>query len=231
MAAVDREVPMMRAVTLILGILLAGPAAADTLLHLSESARVMVHPDELAASLRAEAVAATAAEAQTQVNAAMAGALALAHQVAGVSVTTGFYTVWPQTEPARPAEQQPWRASQTLELRGGNGAVLLTLVGALQQSGLAVSQLGWQMAAKTARHARAEATRQALSGLRARAEEAAGVLGLHFDSFREVRLDDAPRPHPMPMRAMAASPAAAPPSAEAEDVPVEAGVEADVVLK
>jgi predicted secreted protein len=221
---------MMRAVTLAVGILLAGPAAAETLLHLSESARVMVQPDELAASLRVEAVAASAAEAQAQVNTAMAGAVTLARAAAGVSVTTGFYTVWPQAI-VRPGGRQDWRASQTLELRGGDGAVLLTLVGALQQRGLAVSQLGWQVAAETERHARAEATRQALGNLRARAEEAAGVLGLHFDSFREVRLDAAARPHPMPMRAMAASPSAPPPTAEAEPVPVEASVEADVVLK
>ena len=221
---------MMRAATLILGILLAGPAAAETLLHLSESARVMVQPDEIAASLRAEAVSPSAAEAQAQVNAAMAGAVALARQTAGVRVTTGAYTVWPQTVSAHPAG---WRASQTLELSGGDGAVLLTLVGTLQQRGLAVSQLGWQMAAETERHARAEATKQALGSLRARAEEAAGVLGLHFDSFREVRLDAAPRPHPMPMRAMAASSLASapPPTVEAEPVPVEASVEAEVVLK
>lgn len=219
---------MIRAATLILGILLAGPAAAETLLHLSESARVMVQPDELAASLRAEAVSLSTAEAQAQVNAAMAGAVALARQTAGVRVTTGAYTVWPQTVSTHPAG---WRASQTLELRGGDGAVLLTLVGVLQQRGLAVSQLGWQVAAETERHARAEATKQALGNLRARAEEAAGVLGLHFDSFREVRLDASARPHPMPMRAMAASPSAPPPTVEAEPVPVEASVEADVVLK
>lgn len=223
---------MMRAATLILGIFLAGPAAAETLLHLSESARVMVQPDELAAVLRAEAVTSSAAEAQAQVNAAMAGAVALARQTAGVRVTTGAYTVWPQTLSARPVGRQDWRASQTLDLRGGDGAVLLTLVGVLQQRGLAASQLGWQVAAETERHARAEATKQALGNLRARAEEAAGVLGLHFDSFREVRLDAPARPHPMPMRAMAASsPVSSPPTVEAEPVPVEASVEADVVLK
>jgi predicted secreted protein len=225
---------MMRTATLILGILLAGPAAAETLLHLSESARVMVQPDELAASLRVEAVTASAAEAQAQVNTAMAGAVALARQTAGVRVTTGSYTVWPQTTPqavVRPGGRQDWRASQTLELRSGDGAVLLTLVGALQQRGLAVSQLGWQVAAETERHARAEATKQALGSLRVRAEEAADVLGLHFDSFREVRLDAIPRPRPLPMRAMTAASAAPPPTAEAEPVPVEASVEADVVLK
>jgi predicted secreted protein len=225
---------MSRVVMLALGLLLAGPAAADTLLHLSESARVMVRPDELRAMLRSEAVAATAAEAQAQVNTAMMGAVALARQAAGVTVTTGAYSVWPQTPSAR-AGRSDWRASQTLALHGGDAVVLLTLVGTLQQRGLAVSELGWQMAAETARRARAEAIKQALAGLRARADEAAGILGLRFDSFREVRLDAAHQ-QPMPMvRAMAAPAAsmssAPPPTVEAEEVPVAASVEADAVLK
>jgi len=227
---------MLRAAMLVLGFLLTGPAGAETLLHLSESARVMVRPDELVATLRAEATAATAAEAQAQVNTAMAGATALARGTAGVSVATGSYSVWAQTPPrdlGRPGTRQDWRASQTLTLRGSDGAVLVTLVGTLQQRGLAVSQLGWQVAGETARLARAEATKQALGGLRARAEEAARILGLRFDSFRDVRLDAArPQPGPMPRLMLAGSASAAPPpTAEAEEVAVEASVGADVVLK
>jgi predicted secreted protein len=223
---------MIRAATLALCLLLAGPAAADTLLHLSESARVMVRPDQLAAALRAEAVAASAAEAQAQLNTAMAGAVATARQTAGVTVATGAYSVWPQDQAARGGKQE-WRASQTLELSSGDGVALLTLVGTLQQRGLAVAQLAWRLAPETARKARAEALRQALSGLRARADEAASILGLRFDSFRDVRLGAAaPAPRGMmAMAAPAAANAAPPPVAQAEEVPIEASAEADVVLK
>lgn len=224
---------MLRAATLVLGLSLAGPAAADTLLHLSESARVMVRPDELVAVLRAEAMAPAAAEAQAQVNAAMAGAVALARQSAGVKVTTGAYSVWPR-DATRPIGRQDWRASQTLTLRGTDGVALLTLVGTLQQRGLAVAELDWQMSAETARAAHAEATKQALAALRARADEAAGILGLRFDSFRDIRLGVA-RQQPMPVLRQMAAPmsevSAPPPTVEAADVPVEASVEADVVLK
>jgi predicted secreted protein len=224
---------MIRAATLALCLLLAGPAAADTLLHLSEYARVMVRPDELVAMLRAQAVAASAAEAQAQVNTAMAGALASARQTAGVTVATGAYSVWPQNPPAHGGRQE-WRATQTLELHSGDGVALLTLVGTLQQRGLAVGQLAWRLAPETARKARAEALRQALSGLRARADEAASILGLRFDSFRDVRLGQAvPMPRPMMFgaRAPAAAQAPPPPVAEAEEVPIETSVEAEVVLK
>jgi predicted secreted protein len=212
---------------------LVGPAAAaETLLRLSETARVMTSPDQIVASLRAEATAPASAEAQARVNAAIARALAQAKQVNSVTATTGNYSVWNTTIGDRAKAREEWRASQTLDLKGGDGAAMLRLVGELQAQGLAVGRLAWQLAPDTARKARTEATRLALGSVRARAEEAAGILGLRFESFREVRLDDVkPPPAPM-MRSMAASTMAAapPPSAEAEDVAVEASVEADAVL-
>jgi uncharacterized protein YggE len=77
--------------------------------------------------------------------------------------------------------------------------------------------------------AREAATAKALGRLRARAEAAAKILGLSFDRFQEVRLDNA-RPAPMPRFAGAAMAMAAP-VAEAADVDVTATVEADAVLK
>jgi predicted secreted protein len=220
------------ALATVLAIGLAGPAAsADTLLRLSETARVMTHPDELVAALRAEASAPTAAEAQARVNAAIAHGLEQSKQVAGIAATTGSYNVWTQMPRDRAQGREEWRAAQTLDLKGNDGAALLRLVGVLQAQGFAVERLAWQLAPETARRARTEATRQALGALRARADEAAGILGLRFDSFREVRLDNVRPPAPS-LRAMAAPAMAAapPPSAEAEDVAVEAGVEADAVL-
>jgi predicted secreted protein len=206
---------------------LTGARADDTTLTLSETATVMAPTDELAAALRAEATAPTAAEAQRQVNAGMADALAHAKQVAGVTASTGGYGVY--RDPAGKPER--WQASQTLELRGADGAALLTLVGTLQQKGLAVSELRWQLSADAAKRAEAEATRRAIAALRARVDEAAGLLGLRFVRFDKVRLDTPPPFRPaMRMMALAASADAPPPSAVAEDVPVSATVGADAVL-
>jgi predicted secreted protein len=217
-------------------LLLALPARAETLLRLAETATVSVHPDELAAALRAEAVGATAAEAQAKVNAATTGALARAKAVAGVTVATGGYNVYRLGPTANDKDRtERWQGSQGLELKGHDGAVMLKLVGELQQAGLAVGQLGWRLSPEAMRKARAEATRQALANLRGRADDAAAALGLTFDSFKEVRLDSVP-PAPGLRLAMAAAPMAAaapapPLSAEAEDVPVSATAEADIVLK
>ena len=225
---------------LLLLILAAAPAALaqpapgvtplpETALHLGETAEVMRAPDEVVATLRAEARAATAAAAQEAVNRAIAAALDRARTVAGVRVATGGY--WTN----RIEDGRAWQASQQVTLRAANAAALLELTGALQQQGLAVSQLHWQLTRETARTAREEASQIALDALRRRAEAVAGQLGLQVVGLREVRID-APDRSPRPMMAMAAAPraasaAAAPPVTVAEDVVVAATVEAVAILR
>src|SRR5581483_9381281 len=94
-------------------LLAASPACAETLLHLSDSETVTVAPDELAASLRAEASSAKPADAQQRVNAMMADALARARQIAGVTVSTGGYSVW-HVGPTPQDRTERWQASQSL---------------------------------------------------------------------------------------------------------------------
>jgi uncharacterized protein len=215
----------MRALCLSLLLLLPLPAAAQTLLHLSETGHVSVQPDQLVAVLRADAAEPTAAAAQAKVNTAVAHALAAAHATQGVAVSTGFYNVWLRQQPTR-----AWTASQTIELSAHDGPALLDLVGRLQQDQLAVERLGWQVSPEAARKAQADATKQALAALKGRAEEAAGVLGLHFRAFQEVTIGARPQPVVFP-RAMAMSAAAAaPPQAEAQPADISATVEATAVL-
>jgi uncharacterized protein len=211
----------------------ANLACAETLLHLGETATITVAPDELEASLRAEAVSPSAAEAQNQVNAAIQDSLGRARQMAGVTVATGGYGVW-KMGPTPQDRAERWQASQIIHLTSRDGAKLLSLVGDLQQKGLAVSNLGWRLSREAQRTAHQQATKTALAALRGRIDDAAGLLDLRFDHFKDVRLDSAP-PQPAPvMRGtampMASPAAAAPPSAAPEDVPVSATAEADAVL-
>ncbi|HUB10379.1 MAG TPA: SIMPL domain-containing protein [Acetobacteraceae bacterium] len=211
--------------------LFASPAHAETLLHLSDTETVTVAPDELAGALRAEATSASPADAQRRVNTAMANALAEARKVAGMTISTGAYSVW-HVGPTPQDRSERWQASQTLNLTSHDGVALLTLVGTLQQGGMAIDALNWQLSREAQRKAHAEALRAAIAALRGRATEAANLLELRFDSFKEVRLEQTvPPPIPRfgPVMAMAA-PAAAPPSAVAADLPVSATVEADAIL-
>ncbi len=210
--------------------LLGSPARADTLLHLADTETVTVAPDELAASLRAEASSANPADAQQRVNAAMADALAHARKVAGVTVSTGAYSVW-HVGPTPQDSSERWQASQSLELTSHDSVALLTLVGTLQHNGLAIGQLGWRLSRAAERKAHDEATRQAIAALRGKAQEAAALLDLRFASFKEVRLDSAAQvPVPRFVGAMSAMAASAPPTAVAADVPVSATAEADAIL-
>lgn len=212
---------------------LAAPASADTLLSLSNTATVSAQPDELDATLRAQAEGGSASEVQQDVNRAIAAALGAAKAVSGVRTDTGQYSVW-TNPPASNGQPQsaPWHATQGLELRGHDGAAMLALVGKLQQQGLAVEQLGWRLSDEAERTAHEAALRKAVEGLRSRAETMAGLLGLHFASFRTVHVGTPqPSPFPVPMRAMVATAAAAPPpSAENGPVTVSATVTAEAVL-
>jgi uncharacterized protein len=216
----NRSFPVRLAVVLATAVAL--PAMADTILHLANTETVMVHPDRLIARLRAEAIAPNAALAQQMVNKAIASALAKARQTQGVEVSTEGYTTWQPTEPER------WQASQTIVLKSQNGAQLVALTGRLQAAGLAVSELSWQLSPEAMRKARDQAMREAIGGLRGRADEAASLLGLRFESFQRVNLV-APQIEPLPRAVMAMS-ASLQPSAAPENVPVSATAEADAVL-
>jgi uncharacterized protein len=233
-----RHLAAASCVSIVWVLVLSGPlfwvpaACAETLLRLADTETVTVAPDELAASLRSEATSASPADAQQRVNAAMADALAQAHTVADVTVSTGAYSVW-HVGPTPQNSSERWQASQSLELTSHDSVALLTLVGALQRKGLAIGELTWRLSRETQRKAHDEATRQALAALLGRAQEAAELLHLRFGSFKEVRLDNtAPVPIPRfaPAMATMAATAAAPPSAEAADVPVSATADADAIL-
>lgn len=216
-----------------LAMALAAPlsAQAQTLLHLFEQAQVMVSPDELAATLRISAEGPDAAGVQARVNAEMSHALAQVRATPGAVATTGYYQVF-NTQPS--PKSAIWHGEQSLNLHSGDGTALLKLIGAVQGDGAAVSQLGWRVAAETARHARDEASKLALGQLRHRAEEAAGILGLKFGSFRDITLGGPAPFQPMMPRVMAmgsgSASAAPPPQAVGEPVPIQASVSAEVVL-
>jgi predicted secreted protein len=201
---------------------LAGPACANTLLHLSDTESVSVPPDTLVATLRVQASGNTASAAQQQVNTAAAAALNRIRQVQGVRVETEGYTAW------QPKQQGAWEASQSLRLTSSEGPPLLALVGQLQQSGLAISDLQWQLSPEAFRAAQQQATVIALRGLRDKADHAAETIGLRFDSFQRINIAG---PEVTPMRRMMTmAAAAAPPQAVSQDIRVSATAEADVVL-
>ena len=202
---------------------LAQPAPGDTVLHLSASGAVQVAPDQLAAGLVARGTSPSAAAAQRQVNALMADATRMAQAVPGVDARAAGYSV-----AAGEDRRAGWVAEQTLALRASDGPALLDLVGRLQEHGLALASLEWQLSPAVRRRAHEEATTAALHELQARAAAAAATLGLHVDHLQDVRLEEAFFRAASMKAASLRGPA---PEASAAPEEVTAQVSADVLLR
>ena len=142
---------MLRPALLALCLLTLPAAAAEPpVLTLGESAERAIQQDRLTVALRAEATGPTAAGVQAEINRRMEAAVARARQSAGVSVETGAY--WTHEE--RPQNQpRRWRGAATLELSGSDMAALTALAGALQEGGMAMSGLRFDLRRETARAA------------------------------------------------------------------------------
>ncbi len=210
----------------------ADDAAAGTEIHLVQRAEMELPRDRIHADLRVEAEAADAAQVQGEINRRMAAALKLAQAEAAVTATSGGYSVFQEEGHGGGGG---WRGSQTLSLAGKDFAAALKLVGALQASGLALSDLRFDLAPETLRGAEHELTVRALAGLRARAEEIAAAMGLAVARYKHLDVGNAVAQQfvarPMAARTGGSAIASAPPPvAEAGDATVWLQVDADVVL-
>ncbi|MCB8874492.1 SIMPL domain-containing protein [Acidisoma silvae] len=205
------------------------PAYADTMLHLSVTASVTAMPDELVAQLTAQADATTAGAAQQQVNALVAKALGEAKPLDAVTASTTNYSVWHETDP-----KDVWHASQGIALRSHDGGALLGLIGKLQQDGLAVGDLTWQLSPALSEKTYEQAMAKAIGKLTAQADVVAKLMHLRTHGFSSVTVGDDSQPGPRPMMRMmaTAAPAAAPPpSAQADAVTVSATVAGEARLE
>jgi uncharacterized protein len=213
-------------------------AAADapategvTVLHLSAEADRMVPRDRLRAVLRVEGADADPARLQAEINRRMAAAVARAKTVSGVTLATSGYSVFEEMVKDQPLR---WHGAAGLTLTAQDAAPLLALVGELQQSGLALSALDYELSPEATRKAEDALTAEALTRLRERASRVADSLGLTVLRIRDLRLGNAaatpPQPRPFMMARASSSSAAPPPVAEPGDATVSLSVDADVEL-
>jgi predicted secreted protein len=221
-----------------LALLVPAPArAADTaappgvtVIRLTEKAERLMARDHLRAGLAVEVTGPVASQVQAEINRRMEAALAKAKSVATVKAETGGYSVYPQRDPNKPTL---WHGQQTLNLQSDAPADLLTLVGDLQQQGLATQGLTFEVREESLREAQDGLTADALVQLRSRAEKVAADLGMTVQQIRDVTVGNAEggaRP-PMPMVMMRAAAAAPPPPvAEPGDAQVSVTVQAEVWL-
>ena len=205
--------------------------APGTRLMLSETASRDVEQDTIVARLAATAEGANPAEVQAAVNQAMAAALEAVGEVEGVRPATGGYQVFQRYD--REGRPRAWQAEQNLVLEGGDPAEVLELVGRLQEAGLSVQGLGFQLSRPVRREVEDQLTLEAIERLRARAAAIAEALGTTVETIAVLEVGGTPGIAPRPMfeaRMAAAEAAAPPPSAVPNRETVTVEVRAEIRL-
>jgi uncharacterized protein len=230
--------PIALAVALTLAIGLGGaPAPAqeqeppETRLLLQETATREVEQDVLVAVLVARHEAPAPRDAQARVNALMTDAIERARAVEAVRAASGGYRVYQRFD--REGEAGDWIAEQDLQLTAADAAVLLELVGALQDEGLIVSGLNYRLSPEARRALQDELTVAAIEALRARAERVAEALDLEVLRIQEIRVGstlDQPPVRPMMAARAEAMDAMPPPMALPDLETVSVGIEAEILL-
>jgi predicted secreted protein len=207
------------------------PAALyQSAVTVSASSTVTVQNDRLQAWLRTEAESANPSAAASQVNTAMAKALASAKAYPAVKVATAGYSTQQVSDKQKPSR---WRVAQTLSLDSGDFTAAATLISRLQDDdGLLLSGMGFSLGDKTRRDAEDGVTQQAIKSWQARAQQAANGLGFAgwHPGHVTVQTGDGGRVYPM-MRAQAmSSGGSAPVAIEAGTTEVSVTVSGEAIL-
>jgi predicted secreted protein len=222
------------ALPLALPLLFSQPAAAQdnkVTLMLGESAERAVTQDRLKALLRVEAGGGDPRAVQAQVNQKMTQTLERVRAVAAVKAETQGYYVYEDKSLKR---GQRWWGSQGISLTSTDGGALLALVGQLQENGVLVSNLAYELAPETRRRIERELVPEAIQRVKETAETVARSLALPTVQIVKVRLGDSSPPlvpRAFGAVAMAAERAAVPPPvAEPGETIVSVRIEAEVAL-
>jgi predicted secreted protein len=207
------------------------PAApSQSAVTVSASSTVTLQNDRLQAWLRSEAESANPAAAASQVNTAIAKALASAKAYPSVKVATAGYSTQQVSDKQKPNR---WRVVQSLSLDSGDFTAMATLISRLQDDdGLLLSGMGFSLADRTRRDAEDSVTQQAIKSWQARAQQAA--IGLGFSGWRPghvtVQTGEGGRVYPT-MRAQAmSSGGSAPVAIEAGTTDVSVTVSGEAIL-
>jgi predicted secreted protein len=203
-----------------------GDQQTTTVLHLSQTAERNVLRDLLRIDLRVEEAGADPLAIQSAINRRMAAALDRAHQVQGVRVETGSYSVGeerPQSGASR------WRGTQSLVLRSRAADAALKLAGALQSDGLLMSSMAYEASPETVRGAEEDLTGEALAVLDRRAASIADRMHLAVLRYRDLHVGNA-ETEGRPVPRFAAAAMAAVPVAEPGEAAIRVTIEAELLL-
>ncbi len=199
--------------------------------NVTASATATVANDRMQAWLRAEAENADAAAAASQVNAAIAKAIARAKATSGVTVTTSGYSTQQIAEKGKPVR---WRVTQGITIMSNDFAAVATLLTRMQeQDGMLLSGMSFSLSPNAHDGAERQVMPQAIRSWQSRAPQAA--TGLGSERWRPghvtVQTTEPNRVYPMARAATAAAmPEMAPVNVEAGTTDVTVTVTGDAIL-
>jgi predicted secreted protein len=207
----------------------APPAAPQDQMSLSASASVELTMDVLSVTLAAVREGPDAVVVQGQLKQAIEAALTEARREARpgrLEVQSGMFSLQPRyaPPPARPTAQPPgivgWQGRAEIVLEGRDLQAVAQLSGRL--AGLSVARVGFSLSREAREQAEAEATAQAITRFRSRAQSYAQQFGFAGWRLREVQVG-AQEPNAFVTARAPMLRAAAMPGMAEEALPVEAG--------
>lgn len=209
---------------------LALPAAAQTALTLSAGGAAQAAPDEAVANFNVQAVKPDAASAQGAVNQTVAKAMAAAKTVPGVVVTTGGYNSYSSTPDGQTKPQFTAQQSLTLTQPAKDGVpdkAFTALLAKLQADGLLLNGLSGDLSQSGQAVAQRAAIRDALTQLRAEADDIADALHKKVGALKTLNVNTGGGPVPRMMAMAVAAPA---PKSAPDKVTITANVSAEIEL-
>jgi predicted secreted protein len=205
------------------------PKPAGTQIDFRVDVQRSVANDLGRATAFAELTGADAADVARRVNAAIAGGLATAKAQPGVTVKTGTSHTYPvYSKGGRSIES--WRMRSEMVLESRDAAALSALLGKLQSSQLAVSQVGFVPAPETRRAGEDDAALEAIAAFQAKAARYAAALKKTY-KIRSMNIGSGYNaPQPLFRGAMMAAADAAPMPAEAGESTVTVNLNGQIEL-
>lgn len=182
-----------------------------TYLNLSVTETKQVEPDTLIASLRYESESESAKEVQNKINQMMKKALSVAEKKENIEVSTEQYSVYKFYKPLKQGtpEKELWKGSQSIIIKSKSTEDILALSGQLQEIGLVMSDLHYEVSIAKIEETRTSLVENAITKLLSHAKRVAGIIGLKEVKIKNINIDGdnryPPVPYPKLMRTAAAN--------------------------
>jgi predicted secreted protein len=161
--------------------------------------------------LRYESESESAKEVQNKINQMMKKALSVAEKKENIEVSTEQYSVYKFYKPLKQGapEKELWKGSQSIVIKSKSTEDILALSGQLQEIGLVMSDLHYEVSIAKIEETRTSMVENAINKLLSHAKRVAGIIGLKEVKIKNINIEGdnryPPVSYPKLMRTAAAN--------------------------